>query len=1074
MKKSIRSVFVLLAAGLLILAASSCSRQARAARHLATADSYFASRQFDEAEIEYKNVLQIEALNPQAISRLGIIYFDQGRIGRTAPFLLKGRELQPNNLELRLKLGQTLLATGKTKEARDEADFILSRNPQDDEAPLLLAEAAVQPREIDEARQRLQGLPPPAAARAPVLIALGSLDFRQHKFKEAEAAFTKAQTLAPESTAANSALGIFYWSQNDLPRAEKALAEAARLAPPRSPKRLQYAQFKIQHGELETGRGLLKEMTLRTPDFLPAWIRLAEISAAEKKYDESAALLAKALARDPLLPDALLLSARLRLAKGENDKAVAELERMKTIYPNSPQVVFQLGLAYLASGDTEKTAKSLSQAVAMAPGFTDAVVGLAGLNIRKGDFSAAIAALKPVVQQRPGLSQAWLLLADAYRGQGNLDDAIAVYRRLSELFPKNAQSPFLMGLILVQQKKPDEARLMFSKTLELAPDYLPALEQLVDLDLAGKQFPVALQRVQDAVTKSPKAPGPQMLLAKIFLAQNDTGKAEAALQKAIELQPDLPTAYFLLARLYVSTNQHQKALANLNQVLEKNPKNVGAQVLVGVIQDQQKDYVAARAAYEKILAIDPKSTIALNNLAYLYSERFDQLDKAYEMAQKARLLRPEDPQLADTLGWIMYKKRQYPQALSLLQESAGKLPTEPEVRFHLGMTQYMLGAEEPARAALELALKPDKEFPGREEARKSLAVLAIDAGNPGTDARAALEKTVADRKDDPVANARLAAVYEREGAVDKAIKVDQAAIEANPGNVQALMSLVRIYTARHDTAKAFDLAKSARKLAPDDPAIAHVLGRLAFQTGDYQWAYSLLLESARKQPDNPETAFDLAEAAYSVGRVVDAQAAMQTALQAAAPFSRADQARLLLEMIALSTDPSQARAATSRIEQVLKSDPDYVPALEALAAASEQKADPRAAKLTYEKVLTIFPDFSPAKRSFALLCAEDSSDDKKAYSLASKAREAFPDDPELAKAFGVIVYRQGEFARAAGLLQESAGKRKDDPVLLYYLGMAQNRLKKKAESKEALQRALELNLRADLATEARKTLAEMK
>jgi tetratricopeptide (TPR) repeat protein len=1073
MKHLIHSIFTLMVAGLLAFATSSCSRQARASRHLAQADGYFTSGQYDQAEIEYKNVLQIEALNPQAISRLGIIYFDQGRLGRTIPFLLKGRELQPNNLELRLRLGQAYLATGKTKEARDEAEFILGRNPQDEEALLLLAEAVVQPREFEEARQRLQGLPQ-AAASAPVLLALGTLDFRQRKIKEAEASLTKAQTLAPQSATVNSVLGNFYWAQNDLPRAEKALAEASRLAPARSPKRLQYAQFKIQHGDVEAGRRMLNEMTLKTPDFAPAWIRLAEISAAEKKYDESAALLAKALARDPLLPDALVLSARLRLAKGENDKAVAELERMKTIYPKSPQVLFQLGLAYLASGDTEKTASSLSQAVSMAPGYTDAVVALAALNIRKGNFSAAIVSLKQVVQQRPNLIQAWLLLGDAYRGQGNLDDALAVYRRLTEMFPQNAQSPFLTGLILVQQNKKDEARQAFGKTLELAPGYLPALEGLVNLDLADKQFPAALQRVEELAAKSPKLAGPQLLLAKIFLAQNDSAKAEAALQKAIDLQPDSPTAYFLLARLYLRTNQHQKALANLNLIAAKNPKDVSALVLIAVIHDGQKEYEPARETYEKILTIDPKSAIALNNLAYLYAERLDRLDKAYELAQKARALRPEDPQLADTLGWIMFKKRQYPQALSLLQESAGKLPAEPEIQFHLGMTHYMMGAEEPARAALQLALKSDREFTGRDEARQRLAVLGIDASNPGTDARTALEKAVVDRKDDPVASARLAAIYEREGAVEKAIKIHQASVDANPMNVPAQMNLARIYAARHDTAKALELAKNSRKLAPDDPAVAHALGRLAFQTGDHQWAVGLLQEAARKQPDDPETLFDLAEASYSVGRVADAEAATQTALQLAGSSNRADKARLFLEMVALAANPSPTPAAAARIEQVLQSDPNYVPALHALASISEQKTDVRTARQTYEKVLGIYPDFTPAKRSLAILYAEDPSDEKKALGLALKAREAFPDDSEVAKALGILVFRQGDFARAANLLGESAGKRKEDAVLQYYLGMAQYRLKKRAESKEALQRALDLNLKADLATEARRTLAELK
>ena len=49
--------------------------------------------------------------------------------------------------------------------------------------------------------------------------------------------------------------------------------------------------------------------------------------------------------------------------------------------------------------------------------------------------------------------------------------------------------------------------------------------------------------------------------------------------------------------------------------------------------------------------------------------------------------------------------------------------------------------------------------------------------------------------------------------------------------------------------------------APDDPAVAYELGRLAFQTGDYPWAASLLQKAARKQPDQLNVQFDYAEAA---------------------------------------------------------------------------------------------------------------------------------------------------------------------------------------------------------------------
>ena len=70
------------AAGLLALLCSSCSPHAGTERHLAQADKYFESGQYDQAEIEYKNVLQAETMNPGAVVKLGLIYYDQGPPGQ--------------------------------------------------------------------------------------------------------------------------------------------------------------------------------------------------------------------------------------------------------------------------------------------------------------------------------------------------------------------------------------------------------------------------------------------------------------------------------------------------------------------------------------------------------------------------------------------------------------------------------------------------------------------------------------------------------------------------------------------------------------------------------------------------------------------------------------------------------------------------------------------------------------------------------------------------------------------------------------------------------------------------------
>ncbi len=1047
-----------------------CSRKAKMAQYLQRAEQDFASGEYDEAEVEYFKVLRIDRENPKALGRLGTIYFQQERLQKAFPFLLASSQLATNDLDIRVMLGSVYQAAGKLQAAHDLINSVLDKRPEDQEAPILLAETARTPEQIADVRQRLKKLPLPATKMAPAEVALAALAFREGDVKGAEAALDRAKTLDPKLSALHTALGNMHLTRNELKEADQEFKTAADLSPARSQRRTQYAEFKIQTGDLEAARSYLEEMVRKTPDFLPGWLGLAEIAAAQGKYDESATYTGKMLARDPQYLGALLLRGRLELAKGETAKAIADLERVTSLYPKLPQGHYQLGLAYQANNETEKAVGSLSQALIVDPHFADAILALAELRIRRGDASSAAIMLRQLTQQQPKLAKAQLLLAEACRRQNNLDEALDVYRNLEKLFPESPEAPLLMGLVLLEQGKKAEARKAFARAQEVSPNYVAALEQLVDLDLSDKQYATALQRVEKLAQKDPKAAEPPLLEAKIYLAQNNTNLAESVLLKAVQAQPDFRGTYLLLAQLYVTSHQHQKALADLDQMLVKNPKDVTAIMLIGMIHSELKDYAKARDTYEKLLAINPNFSSALNNLAYLYSERFGQYDKAYTMARRARDLRPNDPATADTLGWILYQKQQYPQALSLLQESADKLPANAEIQFHLGMVHYMLGEEESARSALQRAVQADRPFPGKDEASRCLAVLAIDPQTAGAGAQASLEDRIAKQPDDMIALVRLGALYGREGAVDKAVRTYQAVLKMNSNNVRALTGLAQLYSGRlEQPAKAFELAKTAHKLSPEDPDISHLLGHAAYEVGDYKWASSLLEETARKQPGQSQVMYDTALARYSVGQVMDAQAAMQSALQGGAAFLHTAEARRFLDMVSLAGNPAQAAAAADEVKKILQDDGQYVPALMVLGEIDEQKADLGAAKQAYEKVLGRYPDFVPAEKKLAVLYAQEPGNDKRAYELAMRAREALPDDPDVAKVLGMVVYRQGDYARAAELLK---GGQTGDAESIYYLGMAQYQLKELAESRKTLQRALNMNLPAQLASEARRVLGQ--
>src|SRR6185369_16913441 len=134
-------------------------------------------------------------------------------------------------------------------------------------------------------------------------------------------------------------------------------------------------------------------------------------------------------------------------------------------------------------------------------------------------------------------------------------------------------------------------------------------------------------------------------------------------------------------------------------------KSVQAFIQLAAVYEKDQNYTAARDAYEKLLAINSNNTLALNNLAVIYAERLDQVDKALDLAKRARTNVPNNPNLADTLGWVMFRKGDFRNALPLLQEGAAKLPENPEVQYHLAMAQYMMGDEAAAKTGLQKAVQ---------------------------------------------------------------------------------------------------------------------------------------------------------------------------------------------------------------------------------------------------------------------------------------------------------------------------------------------------------------------------------
>ena len=1081
MKQNLRRILTLAIAGILALSGTSCSRFSSKARHMRHADSFFAAGAYADAEIEYRNVLQADGLNPKAIARLGIIFSNEGSTVRALPFLMKSNELHGDtddwpaiDTQVQLRLAQVSLARGDAKKAREQAVAILGKNPSDQDAPLLLAEAATKPDEIQDAIHRLKDVRVPEKDSTAILVALATLGYKSHDKAGAEQYLKKALEIDNKSSAANYGIGVFTLLDKNKAGAEQYFETAYKYAPPYSQIALRIARFKIQANDSDGARHMLEEIIQKTPDFVAASLVLAELDFGQKKYPAAESLIAKMLAHDSYNPDVLLLSGRVSLAQGKSKKAAEDLARLAAVYPKFSPAYYFLGQAYLQGGDPAKASEQLSRAVALNPNYTDAALLLAKTNISRGLYKMASDNTAELLKKHPDFVQGMLLQAQAYWGQGDYEHALQTYRSLEELRPQDPEMPLLTGRTLRQMNQKSEARKAFNRSVAISPSYLPAVEQLINLDLVEKKYDAALDQANAEIARDSRAELPRLFLAKIYLSKGDKEHAEAALLKTVELNPDAPRAYFLLAQLYATSHREAKALEDLKAVVEKDPKAVVALMMMGEIYEGQKNYQSAREAYEKILAINPKFSSAVNNLAYLYAEKLNQQDKGFEYAQRARELLPNEPHVADTLGWILYGRRQYTWALGLLEEAAGNLPSEPDVQYHAGMIHYVMGEEIQAKAAFERALQIQGDFEGRDDASKRLALLKLDPSTVAAANRPSLEATLEGQKSDLIALVRLASLYERDGAYGKAAESLQAALQANPANVRTMVDLARLYNLQHDTTRALEMAKAAHKAAPNDPDASHSLSVLAYQTHDYQWSYNLLKETIPSMAEDPQALYDFANAAFSVGKLQEAEDAMASALSKGLSAEHRAEAQRFESMVSMINTPTHAAADKSNVDNVLKKDPEYAAAIMARADLEEAAGTAAAAQEDYEKVLGRFPDFSPGKRRLAVLYSRDPSKDERTSALANSALEAFPGDPDLGRVQGIMAYRRKNFMMAASLLQDISQRDSSDAVLQFYLGMSQFELKNSPACRKALQRALELGLDAELSAQARTALAAAK
>lgn len=698
-----------------------CSKESRKQRTLDRASTAYRAGEFEKARIEYQNVLQTFPDDPIANERLALIWYDRGANIRSIAFFSRLNLQIQANQPLRLKRARLLFNLGRVSEARREAEAVLRITNNVPEALVLLTEAIRERDDFKVADETLQKFPDKNSLW--YLLANANLQMLRGDAAGARTSLQRALALDAKSPEARAAMARFHAAQNNPTQALADHKAAAELAPLRSPIRMGYISYLAQTGAVAEAVAALKELTQKAPDYLPAWRALAQAAMQERRFDEALALLQNALKQDGSDVDALILRSKALLAKGDTKTAIAELTQLGTALPGLGVEKHPLALAHLQNQDKASAITALEQAAVQHPENLDALLLLAQLNLQAGKPQPVAESMAALVNRRPDLMQAYLLLIEAAAAIGKLDPlAQSLVNNIPNASNK-AQLNYILGLVRLRQEKPVEARESFEAALAAAPDLVMAATELVGLDLKDGRTDAALARAQAVATKQPKLAAGHVLVSRVQVVRKDWPAAQAAALAAADFALNDTGVYGALVAAFQPALDQPGTRERLENFVGKNIAQPLAVILGGQVYMAAKDYTRARALYEKHLAANPSSSAVMNNLAYLYSDHLNEPDRALELARKARELDPGSPAIADTLGWLLFQKKDPSAALPLLRQAAKGLPDHGEVQYHLGVASLAAGDEASALRALRAAVGSNFDFPAKGEAAAKLAEL---------------------------------------------------------------------------------------------------------------------------------------------------------------------------------------------------------------------------------------------------------------------------------------------------------------------------------------------------------------
>lgn len=874
---------------------TACDRADDPAALVGSAKDYIAKRDYSAAIIQLKNALRKEPNSGEARYLLGLSSLENGDFISAEVELNKAIELGVKSDDVHVALARTLLGKGDAgKVIAQFGSTKLSAPKSQAEIQALVGLARLARGERREAQSafdealaldagsvtanlgaaRVAALKQDfasAVSRTDAALAASPSSFEAHAFKAellalqggrepAEKAYRDAISLAPKQLSIRINLIRHLLKYRSVDQASAEAAEMEKIAP-RDP-RTSYAKalVLVEQRSFAAARQALLAVLKAAPDHVPS-LTLAGLAALETgAYPEAESHLRKAVFKDPQAVNAKRLLVTTHLRMGQSELALNEVKELVDRAGLDPNVLAVAGEAYLANGDAGSAARYYEKANSLAPANSAFQTRLAQLHLAAGDPERAIKELEAASAGNPDSYQADLALISTHLRQRQPEKALEAIEALEKKQPNNPLTHNLRGVALLLKRDTAGARASFERAVQLQPTYMPAVANLVKLDLRDKDVEAARKRYAAVLKKEPN--NEQALLGMAVLSRvagADPKDIEKLLKQAVAANPSSANARASLVNFYLRGRDAKAALAAAQDAQAALPNSAPVAKMLGVTQLAAGEIRQAIATFTRLAELQPNLPEPQMHLARAHLAA-KQPEEAIKALRAALALRPDLAGVQRDIAAIYVATNRHDDALREAKAVQAQNPKQPfghslEAEIYVAQKKWHL-AERKYREML-------KKFDAPELVARTHA--AMEAGGKRAEADAMAEEWVKRHPGDSSVLAYLGQQDLEAKRYGAAVRKYRRALERDSDNPQILNNLA--WSAHQlKQADALEYAERAHELAPDNAAIMDTLGLILAEGGQAERGLELLGRAAELAPDAYRIRLNFAKALIKANR----------------------------------------------------------------------------------------------------------------------------------------------------------------------------------------------------------------